>query len=84
MRLDKFLKNSRIIKRRTVAREACDLGNVSVNGNVAKAGTQLEVGDVIVVTFGQRELEVRVLNLDDNPGKDKAQSMYEVIDTSEM
>ncbi|MBR0373019.1 MAG: RNA-binding S4 domain-containing protein [Mogibacterium sp.] len=79
MRLDKFLKNSRIIKRRTVAKEACDMGRVSVNGKVAKAGAELSVGDVIEVTFGNGSLTVRVLDLKDSSRKEDAASMYEVM-----
>ena len=79
MRLDKFLKNSRIIKRRTVAKEACDMGRVSVNGKVTKAGAELSVGDVIEVTFGNGSLTVRVLDLKDSSRKEDAASMYEVM-----
>ena len=61
MRLDKYLKNSRIIKRRTVAKDACEQGRVEVNGKVAKPGLELKIGDVIQVTFGSNVLRVRVL-----------------------
>ena len=61
MRLDKFLKNSRIIKRRTVAKEACEQGRVEVNDKVAKPGLELKIGDVIRITFGNNVLTVRVL-----------------------
>lgn len=80
MRLDKFLKNSRIIKRRTVAKEACDTGRVQVNGKVAKAGLELKQGDEIRITFGTSELAVRVLELKESVRKDDAAGMYEVID----
>ena len=80
MRLDKFLKNSRIIKRRTVAKEACELGRVEVNGKTAKPGLELKTGDVIQVTFGNNVLRIRVVSMPESVRKDDAQSMYEVID----
>lgn len=79
MRLDKFLKNSRIIKRRTVAKDACEQGRVEVNGKVAKPGVELKNGDVIKITFGTSELEVRVDRLLDTVKKADAESMYTVI-----
>ena len=79
MRLDKFLKNSRIIKRRTVAKEACEQGRIEVNGKVAKPGVELKEGDVIKITFGTSELEVRVEKLLDTVKKVDAESMYTVI-----
>ncbi len=79
MRLDKFLKVSRIIKRRTVANDACDTSHVTVNGKPAKASYDVKTGDVISVTFGERTLSVRVLDVKDNVGKADASSLYEVI-----
>lgn len=79
MRLDKYLKNSRIIKRRTVAKDACEMGRVTVNGKIAKPGLDLKIGDVIKITFGSKELEVRVLSMPESVRKDDAQDMYEVI-----
>lgn len=79
MRLDKFLKNSRIIKRRTVAKEACEQGRVEVNGKVSKPGVELKEGDVIKITFGTSELEIRVEKLLDTVKKVDAESMYTVI-----
>lgn len=79
MRLDKFLKVSRIIKRRTVANEACDSGRVSVNGKVTRASYDVKVGDEITITFGAKPLSVRVLEVKDTAFKDDARSMYEVI-----
>lgn len=79
MRLDKFLKNSRIIKRRTVAKKACEQGRVEVNGKVAKPGVELKEGDVIKITFGTSELEVRVEKLLDTVKKVDAESMFTVI-----
>ena len=80
MRLDKFLKVSRIIKRRTVANEACDAAHISVNGKQAKASYDVKVGDVIEVTFGQRTLKIRVLDVKDFTAKADASSLYEVIE----
>ena len=79
MRLDKFLKNSRIIKRRTVAKEACEQSRVEVNGKVAKPGVELKVGDIIKITFGQNELSVKVKELNESCKKEDAEGMYEVI-----
>ena len=79
MRLDKFLKVARIIKRRTVANEACDTSRVTVNGREAKASYDVKVGDVIEVTLGQRAVCVRVKEVRDNVGKDEAPELYEII-----
>jgi ribosomal 50S subunit-recycling heat shock protein len=79
MRLDKYLKNSRIIKRRTVAKDACEMGRVTVNGKIAKPGLDLKIGDVIKITFGSKELEVKVISMPESVRKDDAQDMYEVI-----
>ena len=80
MRIDKFLKVSRIIKRRTVAKEACDLGRVSLNGRVCKAGADVSEGDVIEVRFGQSVFRARVTSLKESVRKEEAAEMYEVID----
>ena len=79
MRLDKYLKNSRIIKRRTVAKEACEQGRVEVNGKVAKPGLELKLVDEIKITFGNNVLRVRVKDMPANVRKDDAESMYEVL-----
>ena len=79
MRLDKFLKVSRIIKRRTVANEACDAGKVEVNGRVARASYDIKVGDVIKVTLGTRENSYRVLEINEHALKDDAAKMYETV-----
>ena len=79
MRLDKYLKNSRIIKRRTVAKEACEQGRVEVNGRVAKPGLELKLGDEITITFGSSVLKVRVTAMPENVRKEDAGTMYEVI-----
>lgn len=80
MRIDKFLKNSRLIKRRSVAKEACDGGRISVNDKIAKAGTDVKPGDTIHIRFGARELSVRVLELKESQRKEDAANMYQVID----
>ena len=77
MRLDKFLKVSRLIKRRTVANEACDAGRVSVNGKPAKASVQVKPGDVIEIHFGTREAEV--LKLEDTTKKEKAEELFRYL-----
>ena len=79
MRLDKFLKVSRLIKRRTVANEACDGGRVSVNGKTAKASLDVKAGDVITVGFGERKISARVLKINEYANKDDAAEMYEII-----
>ena len=79
MRLDKYLKVSRIIKRRTVANEACDGAHVSVNVRTVKASYDVKVGDVIEVTFGQRTLKVKVSDVREHVGKNEAATMYEII-----
>lgn len=80
MRLDKFLKVSRIIKRRTVANEACDTAHVEVNGKVAKASYDVKEGDLISVTYGERTLRFRVLDVKEHAAKADAASMYEVVE----
>ncbi len=79
MRIDKYLKVSRLIKRRTVANEACDNERVSVNGKVVRASYDVKVGDVIEIRFGTRELKVKVLDVKEHALKDDAHSMYEEI-----
>ena len=76
MRLDKYLKVSRLVKRRTVANEACDNERVTVNGRVARASYDVKVGDVITIRFGQKALSVEVLSVADNVGKADAAAMY--------
>ena len=79
MRIDKVLKVSRIIKRRTVASDACEQGKVSVNGKVAKPSTAVKEGDIIEVTFGERVLKVEVLTIAEHVLKGDAQSMYKPL-----
>ncbi len=80
MRLDKYLKVTRLIKRRTVANEACDNAHLSVNGKVAKASYQVKIGDEITITFGEKTLKVKVLSLSESIHKSEVSSMYEVIE----
>ena len=79
MRLDKYLKVSRIIKRRTVANEACDAGRVSVNGKVARASLDVKVGDVIEISFGNNTTRVEVLSVKETVKKDDASFMYKRV-----
>ncbi len=79
MRLDKFLKVARLIKRRTVANEACDGQRVMVNGKNAKASYDVKVGDVIEIAFGQRSLKVEVLDVAEHTTKDGASALYREI-----
>lgn len=79
MRLDKFLKVSRIIKRRTVAKEIADKGRIQVNGQLAKSSTNVKIGDTLKILFGNKTLEVKVLDLKDTTKKDEAKDLYEVI-----
>jgi ribosomal 50S subunit-recycling heat shock protein len=80
MRLDKFLKVSRIIKRRTVANDACDTEHVTVNGRREKASYDVQENDIIEITFGQRTLKVRVLDVKEHAAKSDAAGLYEVIE----
>ena len=79
MRLDKFLKVSRLIKRRTVANEACDAGRVLVNGVVAKASVKVKVGDIIEIRFGSSNTKIRVESINENPRKEEAAAMYTML-----
>ena len=80
MRLDKYLKVSRIIKRRTVANDACDAAHVTVNGRPAKASYEVKENDVIEVGFGNRTLKIRVLSVKEIVGKADAAELYEIIE----
>ncbi|HCW03349.1 MAG TPA: RNA-binding protein [Clostridium sp.] len=83
MRLDKYLKVSRIIKRRTVAKEACEGGRVSINGKVAKASTDVKVDDIIEIQFAAKTLKARITNIADHVRKDDAKTMYEILEGEE-
>ena len=79
MRLDKFLKVSRLIKRRTVANEACDAGRVLVNDRPAKASAQVKAGDVLEIQFGSNSVRVEVLNVQETVKKEEAQELYRYL-----
>ena len=79
MRLDKYLKVSRLIKRRTVANEACDAGRVLINDKVAKASTEVKVGDVIEIGFGTKSVKVEVLDIQDTTKKDAAKDLFKYL-----
>ncbi len=79
MRLDKFLKVSRLIKRRTVANEACDSGRVMVNDRVAKASTTVKTGDIIEISFGNKTVRVEVLDIRDTTKKEEAKDMFKYL-----
>ena len=79
MRLDKYLKVSRLIKRRTLANEACDNERVQLNGKVAKAGAEVKVGDEIEIRFGSRSTKVKIISIVEQAGKDFAKEMYKIL-----
>jgi ribosomal 50S subunit-recycling heat shock protein len=79
MRLDKYLKVSRLIKRRTVANEACDAGRVMINDKVAKAGTEVKVGDTITINFGNKDVKVEVLAVQETVRKEDAKEMFRYL-----
>lgn len=79
MRVDKYLKNSRIIKRRTVSKEACDKGRIYINNKQAKAGTEVAIGDRIKISYENREIEIEVVEILEHVPKDKADKLYSVI-----
>ena len=80
MRLDKFLKVSRLIKRRTIANEACDAGRVEVNGHAARASYEVKIGDILVLSFGSTRLKAEVLAVSEHVTKEGAALMYQIID----
>lgn len=80
MRLDKYLKISRLIKRRTVANEACDAGRVTVNGRIARASYDVKEGDVLEITLGERVLKARVLSVTEYAKKEQASDLYQIIE----
>lgn len=79
MRLDKYLKVSRLIKRRTIANEACDTGRISVNGKVQKASYDVKVGDVISIRFGEKAVETKVLSVQETVRKDEAAELFQYL-----
>lgn len=83
MRLDKYLKVSRIIKRRTVAKEACETGRVKINGKVAKASTDIKEEDIIEIEFASRILKAKVINIAEHVRKEDAKEMYTILEGQE-
>ena len=79
MRIDKYLKNSRLIKRRTLANEACEQERIFLNGKTAKPGTEVKEGDDLLIRFGNGELHVKILSTPEHVTKEDAASMYEVL-----
>jgi len=79
MRIDKFLKVSRLIKRRTIAKEACDTDRITINGRPAKAGSEVKVGDLIEIRFGNNIVSAKVLKLVDSCKKEEVDGMYEIL-----
>ena len=79
MRLDKYLKVSRIIKRRTIANEACDSGRVMLNDKVARASAEVKVGDIIEIAFGTKSVRVRITSIQETTRKDEAKEMFEYL-----
>ena len=80
MRLDKYLKVSRIIKRRTVANEACDAGRVEINGKVAKASQDVKIGDKVAIRFGEKTMAFEILDVKENVRKEETAAMYRVVE----
>ncbi|MGL6174240.1 MAG: RNA-binding S4 domain-containing protein [Cellulosilyticaceae bacterium] len=79
MRIDKYLKLTRIIKRRTIAQEACDQGRVQINGKVAKAGNQVKIGDIIEINFANKAIKYEVLELKEHVKKEDVESLYRIL-----
>ncbi len=84
MRLDKYLKVSRLIKRRTVAKEVCDGGKVKINGRVAKAGAEVKPGDVLEIGFGGRQLRAEILEVRENVRAEEARTLYRLLEGREI
>ncbi|MBR4210165.1 MAG: RNA-binding S4 domain-containing protein [Lachnospiraceae bacterium] len=79
MRLDKYLKVSRLIKRRTIANEACDAGRVQLNGKVARASSEVKAGDIIEIAFGEKPVRVEVLDVQETTRKDEAKELFRYL-----
>ena len=80
MRLDKYLKVSRIIKRRTVAKDACDKGIVTINGKVAKSSSEVKIGDVLEINFGEKKMKFNISEIKEHVLKADAKEMYEIVE----
>ncbi len=83
MRLDKYLKVSRIIKRRTVAKEVCESGRITINDKIAKPSTKIKEGDIIEITFANRKLKAQIINIAEHVRKEDAKEMYIIIEGEE-
>lgn len=79
MRIDKYLKNARLIKRRSLAKEACDHGKISINGKPAKPGSEVSVGDIVVLSLGTKETKIEITELSEHVTKEDAKSLYRLI-----
>ena len=84
MRLDQYLKVSRIIKRRTVAKDVCDGGKVKINGKVAKAGAEIKIGDILEIGFGERKVRAEILEVKENVRAEDAKNMYRLLEGQEI
>lgn len=84
MRLDKYLKVSRLIKRRTVAKDVCDGGKVKINGNTAKAGTNIKIGDIIEIGFGERKVRAEILDVKETVRAEDAKQLYRLLEGTEI
>lgn len=80
MRIDKFLKVSRLIKRRTIAKDACEKERILINGKTVKPGSELKIGDIITVQYGNATINAKVLSVSEHCSKEQAESMYEIVD----
>lgn len=83
MRIDKYLKNARLIKRRTIAKEACDQGRVLVDGKEAKPGTEVKIGDRVDLKLGQKTISIRITAMEEHVTKETSKLLYEVISQEE-
>ena len=84
MRLDKYLKVSRIMKRRTVAKDVCDGGKAKINGKVAKAGAEIKIGDILEIGFGERKVRAEILEVKENVRAEDAKNMYRLLEGQEI
>lgn len=83
MRVDKYLKNARLIKRRTIAKEACDQGRILIDGKVAKPGSEVIIGDEVQIRFGNKATVIKITSLDEHVTKEGSKLLYEVVSESE-
>ncbi len=83
MRVDKYLKNARLIKRRTIAKEACDQGRILIDGKVAKPGSEVNIGDEVQIRFGNKATVIKITSLDEHVTKEGSKLLYDVVSESE-